>query len=114
MIKIAIPTTEEGKVSSHFGHCPFFNIYTVDENEKQITESNTIVPPAHEPGLLPKWLSEMQVQLVLAGGIGQRAIGLFEQNNIKVLPGVQSIKALDAVNAYLEDNLSLKSNACDH
>ncbi|MCK7542001.1 MAG: hypothetical protein MZV63_69485 [Marinilabiliales bacterium] len=37
-------------------------------------------PRPHEPGLLPGWLAEKGVTDVIAGGMGQRAIGLFNSH----------------------------------
>ncbi|MDZ7635392.1 MAG: NifB/NifX family molybdenum-iron cluster-binding protein [Bacteroidales bacterium] len=71
--RIAIPL-EGGILCSHFGHCEQFAI--VDAEGNTITEETLITPPPHEPGLLPGWLAEKGVTDVIAGGMGQRAIGL--------------------------------------
>jgi predicted Fe-Mo cluster-binding NifX family protein len=46
-----------------------------------------ITPPPHELVLLPGWLAEKGVTDVIAGGNGQRAIGLFTQQKINVYVG---------------------------
>ena len=83
-MKIAIPVTN-GRLSSHFGHCEQFAVVDVDDVGKSITNSELLTPPVHEPGVLPKWLSEMSVNLVIAGGMGQRALQLFAQKLGKFL-----------------------------
>ena len=112
-MKIAVPTAE-GKLCLHFGHCQQFCLVNVDENN-QIVDSENVTPPAHEPGVLPKWLAANQVNLVLAGGMGHRAQNLLAEAGIKVIVGVQGqITAQEAVKAYLNDKLSTGDNACSH
>jgi predicted Fe-Mo cluster-binding NifX family protein len=47
-------------------------------------------PPLHEPGVLPRWLSEMGATTIIAGGMGVRAQQLFAQNNIQVVVGADA------------------------
>jgi len=88
--RIAIPL-ENGILCSHFGHCQQFAILDTDSN--LITNESFITPPPHEPGLLPGWLAEKGVTDVIAGGMGQRAIELFNRQNINVFVGA-SLRAL--------------------
>lgn len=30
-MKIAIPVTNDNQIEDHFGHCKFYNIYTISE-----------------------------------------------------------------------------------
>jgi ATP-binding protein involved in chromosome partitioning len=71
-MRIAIPVTE-GKLSAHFGHCEEFAVVDVDEQTREIAGVAKLLPPAHEPGVLPKWLSEQKADVIIAGGMGQRA-----------------------------------------
>lgn len=82
-MKIAVPVNTDGNLDSHFGHCRYFAIHETDGN---IVVMNELVePPPHEPGVLPQWLADLAVTHVLAGGMGNRAIQLFNKQNIKVL-----------------------------
>ena len=63
--KIAIPVNAEGILDGHFGHCSFFVLIDVDG--KEIIAEEKIVPPPHEPGLLPRWLAERNVTDIIAG-----------------------------------------------
>ena len=83
-MKFAIPMAE-GKLTAHFGHCKEFAIIDVENNE--IKEKSVLVPPPHEPGVLPKWLHDLGANVIIAGGMGQRAIQLFDQVGIKVIIG---------------------------
>lgn len=113
-MKIAIPTVE-GKLCTHFGHCQQFCIIDVDKDNK-IVSKVMMTPPAHEPGVLPRWLGEQKVTHILAGGMGMRAQELFIQNKITVVTGVQGEHhdPEDAVTAYLAGSLQTGTNACDH
>jgi len=109
--KIAIPL-EDGILCSHFGHCEQFAI--IDAESKDITSETLVTPPAHEPGLLPGWLAEKGVTDVIAGGMGQRAIDLFNQQNINVFVGAPIKLPKDLANDLLNDILSAGANYCDH
>lgn len=112
-MRIAIPLTD-GVLSSHFGHCEQFAILDIDPENKQIQGQELVTPPPHEPGLLPKWLSGMHVNTVIAGGMGQRAQQLFADHGIEVLCGAPAAKPEDLVMQHMEGRLELGSNACDH
>jgi predicted Fe-Mo cluster-binding NifX family protein len=111
--KIAVPLSD-GTLSAHFGHCQIFEILSVDESEKTITRREELVPPPHEPGLLPKWLSEQEVTLIIAGGMGSRAVNLFNSFNIEVITGAPALKSDELVQQYLTGTLKPGSNVCDH
>lgn len=112
-MRIAIPLAA-GRLSTHFGHCEQFAIVDVDPESKAIAGQKLLAPPAHEPGVLPKWLSGMCVNLVIAGGMGHRAQQLFNQNGIEVLCGAPAAEPNELVVQYLDGRLVLGDNTCDH
>ncbi len=112
-MKIAIPLAQ-GKLSLHFGHCEQFAMIDVDSGTKKIVRREDIVAPPHEPGLLPRWLAERGANMIIAGGMGQRAQSLFEQNRIEVLIGAPSDTPERLVEAYLGGALQSGDNVCDH
>ena len=107
----AIPL-ENGRLCSHFGHCQQFALINVDG--KSINGNQLVTPPPHEPGLLPGWLAERGVTNIMAGGMGQKALDLFEQNGISVNYGAQSKTPNELVQDWLNDSLQLSGNSCDH
>ncbi len=109
--RIAIPM-ENGKLCAHFGHCQQFAI--VDVTKNTIEKVKEITPPEHQPGLYPKWIAEHGVTDVIAGGMGQQAINLFNQQNINVFVGAPIQQADELVNDFLANKLSLNANYCDH
>ena len=102
------------QVSQHFGHSENFLIAEVDKDKKQVTSKELVVPPPHEPGVLPRWLSEMGVNCLITCGIGQRAVQLLNQSNINVIAGIEPTDADTAINQFLNDQLKSGTNACDH
>ena len=112
-MRIAVPLAQ-GKFSLHFGHCDEFAVFEVDKEDKRIINTEFIQPPAHEPGALPRWLSGLQVNTVIAGGMGQRAQMMLNDFDIDVLTGARGESAEVIVQDYLEDKLTVGDNICDH
>ena len=110
-MKIALPTAN-GQLAMHFGHCEKFLI--VEIKNKEIVKQEELVPPPHEPGVLPKWLGDLKVNVIIAGGMGVRAQDLFAANNIKVIVGASASPVGELIEAYLNDSLETGSNVCDH
>ena len=112
-MRYAIPVSG-GRISEHFGHCEQFALIDVDEEKKEILRKELVQSPGHQPGLLPQWLAEEGVSVVIAGGMGSRAQGLFQQNNINVVIGTLEGDPEKAVIAYLDGTLGTGGNICDH
>jgi len=112
-MRIAIPVAE-GRLAMHFGHCQEFALCEVDEAARQAGETSYAQPPAHAPGVLPKWLAEQGAEMIIAGGMGSRAQSLFAQSGIKVLVGAPSLTPDEIVEAYLSGKLETGTNICDH
>ena len=110
-IVFAIPVVE-GRLCAHFGHCEQFAL--VETEKGQIKGKTMHTPPPHEPGVLPAWLHEMGANIIIAGGMGSRAQGLFTQNGIKVVTGAPQETPESLVNQYLADSLVTGANVCDH
>jgi ATP-binding protein involved in chromosome partitioning len=112
-MKIAIPVAN-GRLCAHFGHCEHFALIDVDTSHKQIVTSEVATPPAHEPGALPKWLSEKGANVIIAGGMGMRAQQFFAQYGIEVVIGAQADLPENVISAYLNGELATGANPCDH
>lgn len=112
-MKIAIPIAA-GRLSAHFGHCEQFAFVTVNPETKAVSDTQMLQPPAHEPGVLPRWLAENGTAVVIAGGMGQRAQQLFEKQGIKVIIGAPANTPAEIVTAYLDGTLETGQNLCDH
>jgi ATP-binding protein involved in chromosome partitioning len=112
-MKIAIPT-RDGTLCAHFGHCEEFTFFELDQETKQITHSERIAAPAHEPGLLPRWLREHGAELVIAGGMGMRARMIFAENGVEVVVGAAEAPPQELAQSYMNGTLALGENVCDH
>ena len=110
-MKIAIPTAN-GQLAMHFGHCEKFAIIEIENNE--IVRIEEVIPPPHEPGVLPKWLGKLNVNVIIAGGMGVRAQDLFKANNIEVTVGAPADDVKTLANAYIAGTLIAGDNVCDH
>lgn len=112
-MRYAVPVSG-GLVSSHFGRCEQFALFDIDEEGKEVIKKEFIASPGHEPGLLPGWLAEQGVSVVIASGMGSRAQSLFSQSRIKVVVNVLESDPERAVRDYLAEKLELGDEACDH
>ena len=110
-VVFAVPVAG-GKLCAHFGHCEQFALVETEDGKIKGTRMHT--PPPHEPGVLPKWLHEMGSDVIIAGGMGARAQGLFEENGIKVIIGAPMDAPEALVNQYLSGVLVTGDNICDH
>jgi len=110
--KIAVPVNDNSVLDAHFGHCKFFVL--AETNGEEITSEEIVQPPPHEPGELPAWLAEKGVTDVLAGGMGNRAIQLFNQNGINVFVGAPQLEARELISGFLNNSIQFSANYCDH
>ena len=73
-----------------------------------------MVPPPHEPGVLPRWLHKLGANVIIAGGMGAKALDLFAQDGIDVLTGAPPLAPEELVQQYLDNSLKTGGNVCDH
>lgn len=112
-MKIAIPVAD-GTLATHFGHCEQFAVLQVEPLQQKLLSQQSLQAPPHEPGLLPRWLAQHGVQVVIAGGMGQRAQQLFAQSGIQVHTGAPVATPEELVQHFMQGTLTLGSNLCDH
>lgn len=110
---IAVPVAD-GRLCMHFGHCDKFALLDVDTENKKVVNTRQIDPPPHEPGLLPRWLHEQGVNLVIAGGMGGRAQSIFAEQGIDVIVGAPAESPDTLAQSYLDGTLQPGENTCDH
>ena len=108
MIKIAVASENE-MVTEHFGHCVNFNVFEVEND--QIIKSESLANPGHRPGVLPNFLNEMGVNVVISGGMGAGAIDIFNEKGIEVIVGASG-NAKAAAEAYLSGTLKSTGSVC--
>ncbi|MFP4224043.1 MAG: NifB/NifX family molybdenum-iron cluster-binding protein [Phycisphaeraceae bacterium] len=112
-MKIAIPVAD-GQLTPHFGQCRQVAMLSVNEAERQIEHEALTPAPPHQPGLFPQWLQQQGADVVIAGGMGQRALMLFAEAGIEVVLGAPCLPARQLAEAYLAGQLQGGANACSH
>lgn len=110
---IGIPT-EDGRLHHHFGGCNQFALVEVDLESKRAIRTSLVPAPEHQPGLFPGWLRGQGVEVVIAGGIGHRALAIFAHHGIAVLAGTAKAKVEALVAAYLAGQLTATPAGCEH
>ena len=89
-MKVAIPVSRTNQIDDHFGHCEFFNIYSIS-TKNEIIEVQTI---ASEQGCgcksnIANVLAKQGVTVMLAGGMGDGAIHVLNNAAIEVVLELQ-------------------------
>jgi predicted Fe-Mo cluster-binding NifX family protein len=87
-MKIALPTKSDSTIDSHFGHCEFFTVFTINEN-KEITLEEKIQSPVGCgcKSNIAGTLAQLGVKVMLAGNMGDGAVNVLGSNGIKVVRG---------------------------
>jgi predicted Fe-Mo cluster-binding NifX family protein len=107
-MKIAI-ATEGTNVFGHFGKCENFTLVEVDNNE---VKSKTVISTLeNQHGLLPAFLASHNVNVVIAGGMGEGAKQKLDQNNIEAITGVSG-SVEEAINSYINGILKSSGANC--
>lgn len=111
IMKIVIPT-QDGKLCSHFGHCESFTFVDVNPQTKEILNIESKIPDEGISCQCASWISEQGANIILAGGMGGRPLGIFNQNGVKVVTGCFELPVNDVVTSYLESTLITGENSC--
>lgn len=110
---IALPLTENGEFSPHYGQSSRMALFEVDREGRRILRETRVTPPEPEPCGWADWLAEQGVDLLLAGGLGRGAQHRLAAAGIPVLAGVAAGSPRELALAWLEDRLTPGPNACD-
>ncbi len=117
MKRIAFACEDNGglksQMSMHFGRCPYYTLVDVEGGAIKAVE--VVENPYfenHSPGVVPPFISSQKAQVMLAGGMGPRAIDLFQSLGIEVATGVGG-QVENVLTAYLEGKVS-GTSPCAH
>lgn len=86
----------------------------IDVQDKEIKEITYIDAPPHQPGMLPPWIADRGATDIIAGGMGQRAIQLFNEKGVNVFVGAPALSPVEVATGFLNETLSFSANYCDH
>ncbi len=108
-MRIAISSEDQNgldsSVAQHFGRCPYFILVDLDGHEvRQINVVDNPFYARHEPGQVPAFIHSQKADVMLAGGMGHRAIGFFEQYGIEAATGASGT-VRNAIEKYLGGEL---------
>ena len=112
-MRIAIPLFA-GHLAEHFGHCEQFLFADADREQSKVLQTTLVSAPDHVPGLLPRWLAERGVEVVIASGLGTRARDLLAANSVRVLTGVRAAEPDLLITSFLSGTLQTGDDGCEH
>jgi predicted Fe-Mo cluster-binding NifX family protein len=78
----------DGEVSAHFGRCPAYVLAQVDGG--RVGDARVVPNPyfgGHQPGVMPQFINQLGANVILAGGMGPRAVQMFHGFGIEVATG---------------------------
>ncbi len=79
-------STDNGHVSPHFGRCPSYTFVDIENNS--VVNRYEKENPGHSVGAIPKFLHENSANVIIAGGMGRRAVGFFDTYDIQPIVGI--------------------------
>lgn len=116
-MKIAIPSEDdkglESQVSQHFGRTAFYTFVDIEGNEIKDVSVTRVPFEGHGPGDLPNFVKEHGGDIVVAFGMGSRAVDFFKEFGINVILGASG-RVSDVVQALIEQNLTVDENWKEH
>lgn len=110
-MKIAVPTTQENGVDAHFGHCEYFTVFTVEEEEIKNTQ---IIESPQGCGCksdIASILREMGVEVMLAGNMGGGAVNALNSHGIAVYRGCDG-DVQNLVKGFIKGELVDSGESC--
>jgi len=97
----------DGEMAQHFGRCPYYVVVRV--NGEHLVEQTRIEanPHAqqHGPGVVPKFVDSLGADVILAPGMGQKAIAWFDRLGVEVATGSRG-QVGATLQAYLDGAIS--------
>ena len=110
-MKIAV-TYENEEIFQHFGHCEAFKLYETEDGK--VVSSQVVGTGGSGHEALAVFLKNLDVEVLICGGIGAGAQNALAEAGIKLYGGVSG-SADSAVQALIEGNLSYNPDVmCDH
>lgn len=107
-MRIAV-TFEQGKIFQHFGHTEQFKVYDVSDG--QVTKEQIVLTNGSGHGALAGFLTDMEVDALICGGIGSGAKEALSEAGIKLYAGAAG-DADQAVRDFLKDELVYNPDTC--
>lgn len=111
-MKIAVPVKVDYQIDNHFGHCAFYQIFTItDKNEVLFVETTDSPEGCGCKSNMGEILEQKGVKVMLAGGIGTGAINKLAEHGIEVIRNCEG-NATEQVTLYLAGKIIDGGNSC--
>ncbi len=109
-MRIAIPSIDdrglESEVSPHFGRSPYYTFVDIENEKIENVEVLPVPFEEHGPGDLPNFVKEHRGEVVIAYGMGHRAMDFFQQLGIEVVTGAMG-RIKDVIDAFIHQILEV-------
>lgn len=113
-MKIALPT-RGNRIDDHFGHCEYYTVFDVQEENPSI-HTQEIIPSPQGCGCksdIARTLADRGVTLLLAGNMGEGALQVLQGAGIEVIRGCRG-EIEEVLEAYLNGTLMDSGELCSH
>ncbi len=115
-MRIAVPAKSAdgllAEVEEHFGRARVYVFVDIDDSGEPISvEVAEVNFEGHGPGEIPSWVKSHAADVVIAGGMGHRAIDFFNQLGIEVVTGATG-RISDVIRAYVAGKLTHNATPC--
>lgn len=105
-------TYEKGEIFQHFGHTKQFKLYDVKNGKIEKTE--VVLTNGQGHGALSSFLKQLNVEVLICGGMGAGAKNALSDAGIQIYGGVSG-SSDEAVSNYIAGKLSFDTDAhCTH
>ena len=97
----------ESTVAQHFGRCPFYILIDIEDGEVKAVQG--VKNPhfeSHQPGMVPGFINDQKVNVMISGGMGKRALQFFEEFGVGTATGAAGTVE-KALVAYQNDLLEI-------
>ncbi len=116
-MRIAISIDDSARLeatsSHHFGRCPYFVL--VDITDEKVVGEKVVENPhyaEHRPGQVPDFIKSLDVDLMISGHMGRRAMEFFKDFGISTATGASG-SARQTLDRYLSGELTEAEACCD-
>ena len=111
-MKIAVPTKENNQIDAHFGHCEFYQIYTISDQNQVISNERMDSPQGCGcKSNIAEVFENEGIKIMLAGGIGDSAINKLNAHGVNVIRNCQG-DVTELVQLYLAGKVTDGGSNC--
>jgi len=111
-MKIAVPTKQDNQIDAHFGHCEFYRIYTISDQNQVISDERMESPQGCGcKSNIAQVFENEGISTMLAGGIGDGAVNVLNAHGINVIRNCMG-NVSELVQQYLAGSVQDSGSNC--